>query len=179
MLVLTTFSYNTATPLPTCPVQHCFYCLSKLDGTSCICGAVCTKRRFSEWRSSEMCKCINKMTCIVLFYRRFPTHNSDHKSRLSGVLTQSTCSTWANCSRRHEPVGRHDNCRRCPSRPFLPPDISFTLREGAGRRAHQPASVREYRPALRLLGCRNSGSAVGDNDPGSVGAGSGLALFHS
>jgi len=104
-----------------------------------------------DWRL-QMCKCINILAYIILFYRRITTTSLSTRScRLCGF-----CSSPRFFSLHMVHIVVCD-------RPVLPWKLSKISRPSrqafhshCGRAKGASSSVREYRPVLRLLGCANS-----------------------
>jgi len=116
----------------------------------------------NDWRL-QMCKYISRMGCIVLFHRRLPTTTLEHKCMLAlWVLFQSSFFLHAHGSRRRQwPPCCHGNCRRFPVLP-----ARHFIHTVVGRRAYQRLRGNIDQSCV----CWGVRTAVGDNDPGSVGA---------
>jgi len=109
-----------------------------------------------------MCKYINKLAYIVLFYSRLPATTLSTSADFVGfgpVLVFSP-RTWFTSS-SVTVMYCHGNCRRFPVLP-----ARHFIHTVVGRRAHQRLGGN----IDQSCGCRGVWTAVGDNDPGSVGA---------
>jgi hypothetical protein len=129
----------------------------------------------NDWRL-QMCKCINILTYIILFYRCLPTASLTTRSfRLCGFCSGPR---FFSLHMVHVVVV----CDR-PVLPWKLSKISRPSRQAfhshCGRAKGASSSMKEYRPVSQSCGCWGVRTAVGDNDPGSVRRGSGLAWFRS